>query len=65
MGFNSGFKGLIPGQQTTDDSVMLPLAACTHAQSNALPLSTSELTVVKITEWQKKLAARAAGVPSP
>jgi len=38
-----------PNTWTTVDSVVLPLAACTHFQSTALPLSTSELTVVNRT----------------
>ena len=49
---------------TTDDSVVPTLAACIHDQSTALPLRMSELTVVKITEWYKKFAARAGCVPS-
>jgi len=59
-----GISQQILSTRTTDDSMVIPLAASTHVQSNALPLSTSELTVVKIKERQKKLTARAAGIPS-
>jgi hypothetical protein len=45
---------------TTYDSMVPHLAACTHVQSTALPLSTAEFTLVKVTERQKKLATRAA-----
>ena len=54
---------LIHGGRWTHDSVVLTLAACTHVQSTALPLSTSELTVVKITDQQEKLVVPTAGVP--